>query len=167
MFKTNRLSGSTEWIFSCIWRIYHFRTPDNILRSWGSKRSCTAIHNRVQKADLQPAIGSTPSHVALDETVIRVDDAQRLETALARLGLRCQMCRHGNRNSERHAPLTARVYDAGDSVERVFREVRRRTSSFSNTFSPPIRQLPNRDCRPPPSGGIDAKVDTTPCRCTA
>ena len=105
------------------------------LENLGVKRSCTAIHNRVQKADLQPAIGSTPNRVALDETVIRVDDAQRLETALARLGLRCQMCRHGNRNSERHAPLTARVYDAGDSVERVSREIKRRTSSFSNTFS--------------------------------
>jgi hypothetical protein len=87
MLKTNRLSGSTEWIFNCIWRIYHFRTQDNILRN-GSQRSCTAIHNRVQKADLQLAIESTPNHVALDETVIQVDDAQHLETALARLGLR-------------------------------------------------------------------------------
>ena len=55
----------------------------------------------------------------LDQTTILVDDAAHLKGALERLGLRFQVCRHGNRNS----------------VERVFREVKRRTSSFANTFS--------------------------------
>ena len=48
-----------------------------------------------------------------------VDAATHLKAALDRLGLRSRVCRHGNRNS----------------VERVFREVKRRTSSFSNSFS--------------------------------
>jgi len=55
----------------------------------------------------------------LDDVAFLVDDAQHLKTALDRLGHRFQVVRHGNRNA----------------VERVFREVKRRTSSFSNTFS--------------------------------
>ena len=125
----------------------------------------------MQKADLQPADDANPDHVALDETVIRingqqfwlyaavdpdtnrflhirlftttttaltqrflqelrekhdvsdamflVDYAQHLAAALHRAGLQFQTIRHGNRNA----------------VERVFREVKRRTSSFSNSFS--------------------------------
>ena len=142
-----------------------------ILERLGVKRSRTAIHNWVQKADLQPSCDGSPNHVAVDETVIQVNDerhwlfaavdpetneilharlfqtrttqltvlflrelreqqqveqatflvdaAPTLASALDRLGLRFQTVRHGNRNS----------------VERVFREVKRRTSSFSNTFS--------------------------------
>ena len=55
---------------------------------------------------------------ALDQGTFLIDSAQSLRSALARLGLRFQTLRHGNRNS----------------AERVFREVKRRTSSFSNTF---------------------------------
>jgi len=55
-----------------------------------------------------------------DETaVFLVNDAQHLQTALQRTGPRFQMCRHGNRNA----------------VEQIFRELKRRTSSFSNCFS--------------------------------
>ena len=131
----------------------------------------TAIHNGVQKAELQPTSDATPDHIATDETVIQVGDERRwlyaavnpetnkflhvrlfptrttqltalflrglqqhvpvthaailvdnlhhLKAALSRLGLQFQMSRRGNRNA----------------VERVFREVKRRTSSFSNTFS--------------------------------
>ena len=50
---------------------------------------------------------------------ILVDNAHHLKPGLSRLGLRFQMCRHGNRSA----------------VERVFKEVKRRTSSLSNTFS--------------------------------
>jgi putative transposase len=46
-------------------------------------------------------------------------DLDHLQGALSRLGLRFQVRRHGNRNS----------------VEDVFREVKRRTFSFSNTLS--------------------------------
>ena len=56
-----------------------------------------------------------------------VDDAHHLKNALDRLGLRFRVCRHGNRNA----------------IERVFREVKRRTSSFSNTFS--NAKLPTAD----------------------
>lgn len=45
--------------------------------------------------------------------------AQRLQTALSQAGLRFHPERHGNRNS----------------VKRIFRELKRRTSSFSNDFS--------------------------------
>ena len=189
MPETDRLSGDTEWIDMSF--VERERTPRKLIKMGiqlhlaglslsntkqhlerlGVQRSRTAIHNWVQKADLRPAVESTPNHVALDETVIRVngqrrwlfaavdpetneilhsrlfptrtteltvlflrelkrkqsveqatfliDNAQHLKTALARLGLRFRMTHHGNRNS----------------VERVFREVKRRTSSFSNTFS--------------------------------
>ena len=140
------------------------------LEKLGVERSRTAIHNWVQKADLQPPSETVPNQIAVDVTGIRVngrqcwlyaavdpatneflhvrllqalttqfsllffrelrekqpvehatflvDGAQHLHTALTRLGLRFQYVRHGNRNS----------------AERVFREVKRRTPSFSNTF---------------------------------
>jgi putative transposase len=141
------------------------------LEELGVKRSRTAIHNWVQKADLQPTSDREPNHIAVDETVIQlnenrywlyaavdpetneflhvrlfptrttertrlflcelrekqpvkqamflVDDAHHLKAGLARLGLRFQTVHHGNRNA----------------VERIFREIKRCTSSFSNTFS--------------------------------
>jgi putative transposase len=55
----------------------------------------------------------------IDNATFLIDDADHLQAALSRVRLRFQIRRHGNRNS----------------VERVFREVKRRTSSFSNTFS--------------------------------
>ncbi|SFT09500.1 IS6 family transposase, partial [Halostagnicola kamekurae] len=137
----------------------------------GVNRSRKAVHDWVQKANLQPASNASPDHVALDETVIRingqqfwlyaavdpetneflhlrlftttttaltqrflrelrekhdvedavflVDHAHHLAAALQRAGLRFRSERHGNRNT----------------VERVFREIKRRTSSFSNSFS--------------------------------
>ncbi|WP_128904755.1 IS6 family transposase [Halorubrum amylolyticum] len=142
-----------------------------LLEDLGVQRSRKAVHDWVQKADLQPDSSKSPNQVALDETVIRINDqqfwlyaaadpqsnellhvrlfamttttlteiflrelrqkhdvetavflvdgAQHLQTALQRTGLRFQMCRHGNRNA----------------VERIFRELKRRTSSFSNCFS--------------------------------
>ena len=142
-----------------------------LLDALGVQRSRKAIHDWVQKADLQPESGKSPNQIALDETVIRINDqqfwlyaaadpqsndllhvrlfstttttlteiflrelrqkhdvetavflvdgAKHLQTALQRAGLRFQMCRHGTRNA----------------VERIFRELKRRTSSFSNCFS--------------------------------
>ena len=58
-------------------------------------------------------------YVPVTQTTILVDDAHHLKAALSRLGLRFQMRRHENRNA----------------IERVFREAKHRTSSFSNTFS--------------------------------
>jgi transposase-like protein len=55
----------------------------------------------------------------VDDAVFLVDDATPLKEACRRHGLDFTYERHGNRNS----------------VERVFREVKRRTDSFSNSFS--------------------------------
>lgn len=40
----------------------------------GVKRSRTAIHNRVQKTDVQPSSDREPDHIAVDETVIQLHD---------------------------------------------------------------------------------------------
>ena len=142
-----------------------------ILDSLGVRRCRATVHNWVQKADLQPADGADPDHVAVDETVIQlnderfwlyaavdpktnrllhvklsptrnqaitemflselrekhlvddalflVDSAPWLQAALHRHGLDYRYEKHGNRNS----------------VERVFREIKRRTNQFSNCFS--------------------------------
>ena len=55
----------------------------------------------------------------VSEAVFLVDHAHHLPATLNRAGLRFQTVRHGNRNA----------------VERVFREMKRRISSFSNSFS--------------------------------
>ncbi len=46
------------------------------LEKFGVERSRKAVHDWVQKADLQPATGTNPNHVAIDETVIRIDNRQ-------------------------------------------------------------------------------------------
>jgi putative transposase len=198
MDEIERLSGRNEWIDLDF--VERERTPEPIIEvgiqlhlaglslsntkqyieRLGVERSRTAIHNWVQKADLQPTSDGAPNQIAVDETVIQINDerhwlyaavdpqtneflhvrlfqtrttqltvlflrelrdkqqveqatflvdkAHHLKAALERLGLRFQLIRHGNRNA----------------VERVFREVKRRTSSFSNTFSnvePPAAEL--------------------------
>jgi len=142
-----------------------------ILDNLGVERCRSTVHNWVQKADLQPTDGADPDHVAVDETMIQlnderywlyaavdpdinrllhmrlyptrtqaltemflselrekhlvddatflVDGAPWLQAACHRLGLRFQHVTHGNWNA----------------VERVFRELKRRTHQFSNTFS--------------------------------
>jgi len=189
MTEIARFSGCSDWIDLDF--VERERTPSELMKlgirlhlaglslsntiseleKFGVERSRKAVHDWVQKADLQPANDATPDQIALDETVIRingqqfwlyaavdpksnkflhlrlftttttaltqrflhelrekhdgenavflVDHAQHLATALRRSGLRFQPVRHGNRNS----------------VERVFREVKRRTFSFSNSFS--------------------------------
>ncbi|WP_435118839.1 IS6 family transposase [Halolamina sp. C58] len=143
----------------------------SVLDTLGVERCRTTVHNWVQKADLQPLDGANPDHVAVDETVIQlnddrfwlyaavdpntnrllhvklsptrnqaitemflaelrdkhlvdnavilVDSAPWLQAALHRHGLDYRYEKHGNRNS----------------VERVFRELKRRTNQFSNCFS--------------------------------
>ena len=189
MAEITRLSGHRDWIDLDF--VERERTPEpaiahgiqshvaglslsnatDLLEDLGVERSRKAVHDWVQKADLQPEPGQSPNQIALDETVIRINDqqfwlyaaadpqtndllhvrlfattttslteiflrelrekhdvetavflvdgAQHLQTALQRAGLRFQMRRHGNRNA----------------VERIFRELKRRTSSFSNCFS--------------------------------
>jgi len=143
----------------------------SILAVFGVERARSTVHNWVHKADLQPESGQSPDHVAVDETVIRLNDERywlyaavdpetnellhtklepttnkviahsffselrekhnvddavflidgslSLKDACSRHGFDFRYECHGNRNS----------------VERVFREVKRRTSSFSNCFS--------------------------------
>jgi len=189
MAEITRLSGCSEWIDLDF--VERERTPRRLmglgirlhlaglslsntvseLEKFGVDRSRKAVHDWVQKADLQPTSDTAPNQIAVDETVIQindqqywlyaaanpttnellhvrlfsttttaltqiflrelqekhhvddavflVDDAPHLKAALHRAGLRFQVQRHGNRNA----------------VERVFREVKRRTSSFSNCFS--------------------------------
>ncbi|WP_276272815.1 IS6 family transposase [Haloarcula litorea] len=189
MAEIARLSGSRGWIDLDF--VERERTPEpamalgiqshfaglslsntvELLDCLGVQRSRKAIHDWVQKADLQPESGKSPTQIALDETVIRINDqqfwlyaaadpqsndllhvclftttttalteiflrelrqkhdvesavflvdgAKHLQTALQRAGLRFQIRHHGNRNA----------------VERIFRELKRRTSSFSNCFS--------------------------------
>jgi len=142
----------------------------SFLEVFGVSRVRSTVHNWVHKADLQPESGRSPDHVAVDETVIQIDDEQYwlyaavdpdsnellhtkleptrtnalaeiffgelrekhdvddavflvdgatpLKEACHRHGLDFRYERHGNRNS----------------VERIFREVKRRTTSFSNCF---------------------------------
>jgi putative transposase len=143
----------------------------SILEIFGVNRARSTVHNWVHKAELQPAANQNPNHVAVDETVIRLNDEQywlyaavdpktneilytalepttnsvlaqafftelrkkhdvedavflidgshTLKDACRRHSLDFRYEKHGNRNS----------------VERVFREIKRRTTSFSNCFS--------------------------------
>ncbi|MCY4732988.1 IS6 family transposase [Natronomonas gomsonensis] len=143
----------------------------SILEIFGVSRARSTVHNWVHKADLQPRSDQNPDHVAVDETVIQLNDEQywlyaavdpqtnellyttlepttnkaiahaffaelrekhdvddavflidgshSLKDACRRHSLDFRYERHGNRNS----------------VERVFREIKRRTTSFSNCFS--------------------------------
>lgn len=142
----------------------------SILASLGVERARSTVHNWVQKAGLQPNSGKQPNHVALDETVIQlndqrywlyaavdpetnaflhvrlfptrnlaltktflaelrekhrvetakflVDGAPWLQTALFEAGLRFHHVTHRNRNA----------------VERLFKELKRRTDQFATHF---------------------------------
>jgi len=189
MAEITRLSGSSEWIDLDF--VERKRTPEramklgiqmhvaglslsntiSVLDNLGVQHSRKAVHDWVQKAYLHPDRGENLNQVALDESVIRindqqywlyitvdpdtnkflhirlfttyatalteifpgelrekhdvddavflVDDADWLRTALQRHGLDFRYEKCGNRNS----------------VKRVFQEVKRRTTSFSNCFS--------------------------------
>ena len=89
-----RLTGCTDWIDLDF--VERQRTPEramklgiqlqlaglslsntvSILEELGVGRSRKAIHDWIQKADLQLTDGRSPNHVAIDETVIRINDQQ-------------------------------------------------------------------------------------------
>ena len=89
-----RLSGSRDWIDLDF--VERERTPEramklgiqmhvaglslsdtiSVLDNLGVQRSRKAVHDWVQKADLQPASGKSPNQIAVDETVIRINDQQ-------------------------------------------------------------------------------------------
>ena len=143
----------------------------SVLDIFGVKRARSTVHNWVHKADLQLEDGRSPDHIAVDETVIQLNDEQywlyaavdpetnellhtklrptttkvlahsflteltekhdvsdavflvdgshSLQAACHRQGFDFRYEKHGNRNA----------------VERVFREIKRRTVTFSNCFS--------------------------------
>ena len=94
MAEIARLSGRSDWID--LEFVERQRTPPQLMKlgirlhlaglslsntvreleRFGVQRSRKAVHDWVQKADLQPADGATPNHIALDETVIRVNNEQ-------------------------------------------------------------------------------------------
>ena len=94
MPKISRLSGHRDWID--LDYVERERTPQQAtalgiqshvsglslsnaaesLEDLGVQRTRKAIHDWVQKADLQPESGREPNQVALDETVIRINDQQ-------------------------------------------------------------------------------------------
>ena len=94
MAEFDRLSRDTEWIDLSF--VERERTPSEIIakrtrhhmaalslsntvvlhEDWGIQRSRRAIHNWVQKADLQPAAGASPDHGAVDQKMIRLNDEQ-------------------------------------------------------------------------------------------
>ena len=48
----------------------------SILEIFGVSRARSTVHNWVHKAELQPEAGRTPDHVAVNETVIQLNDEQ-------------------------------------------------------------------------------------------
>ncbi len=46
----------------------------SVLEVFGVQRARSTVHNWVHKADLQPKDGRSPDHIAVDETVIQLND---------------------------------------------------------------------------------------------
>ena len=143
----------------------------SILEIFGVKRARSTVHNWVHKADLQPESNQNPDHVAVDETVIRLNNNKywlyaavdpetnellytRLETTTNSVIAQTFFAKlrekhdvddavflidgsHSLKDACRRHSLDFRYEKHGNrnSVERVFREIKRRTTSFSNCFS--------------------------------
>ena len=48
----------------------------SVLKIFDVQNTRSTAYNYVHKADLQPKSGRSPTHVAVDETIIRLDDEQ-------------------------------------------------------------------------------------------
>ena len=48
----------------------------SVLDVFGVRRARSTVHNWIHKPDLQPTSGKIPDHVAVDETVIQLNDEQ-------------------------------------------------------------------------------------------
>ena len=142
-----------------------------LLEVFGVKRAGSTVHNWVHKANLQPESGRNPDHVAVDETVIRLNDEQywlyaavdpetnellhtAFEPTTNRLIAHSFFAElrekhdvndavflidgsHSPKDACRRHSLDFKYerHENRNSVERVIREVKRRTTSFSNCFS--------------------------------
>lgn len=219
MSGIDRLVGDTDWIDLDF--IERGRSPESIIEVGiqlhlavlslsnteqhieilGVNCGRTAIHNWVNKAELQPTTKRNPQQVAVDETVVQVSDECRWLYAAVdpetneflhirlfptRTTFSTVLFLHELRH-EQHlnvatilvdaAPyLTAaldrlelssriRRYGYRSSVERIPKQVNRRASSFSNTFSSAEPTTADRGSKPSLSGGVDAKV-TRPVGCS-
>ena len=94
MVEVTYLSGCSDWLELDF--VKRERTPSELmqigirlhlaglslsntvseLEKFGVQRSRKAIHDWVQKADLQPANNACPDQIALDGTVIRINGQQ-------------------------------------------------------------------------------------------
>jgi putative transposase len=101
-----RVNGQQFWLYAAADPATNDLLPVRLFATTTTALTKIFLRELRQKHDVETA-------------VFLVDDAQHFQTALQRAGLRFQMCRHGNRNA----------------VERIFCELKRRTSSFSNCFS--------------------------------
>jgi transposase-like protein len=142
----------------------------SVLAGLGVDRCRSTVHNWVQKADLQPAEGQNPNYVAVDETVIRVNDQRywlfaavdpdtnrllhvRLfptrTQALTEMFLSELREKHLVSDAiflvngapwlqaacHRHSPQFQHVTHGNrNAIERVFKELKRRTEAFANHF---------------------------------
>jgi transposase-like protein len=143
----------------------------SILDRFGVDRARSTVHNRVQKADLEPRGGRVPAQIALDETVVKVNGERfclvasvdpdtnvilhvglyaSRNTAMTKTVLRELQDKHIIDDAEflvDGAPwLHAGLFELGmhfrhethgdrNPVERVFQEIKRRTTQFYDTFS--------------------------------
>ena len=142
-----------------------------LLEEFIVRRSRTAIHNWVKKADLGPAGDESPGHVAVDQKQIRVNDDEYWLYAAVALATRRSLHfrlfptysipisgEFVTELAEKHDVEEAiffindarevkgalrreglkyriEIFGLHHTIERVFREVERRTTSFSNCFS--------------------------------
>jgi hypothetical protein len=78
MTDLNRLDGGSGWIVEVGIRLYlayfSISNTKQSIYTLGVERNRTAIHEWVKKADLQPGVAAPPNQIAVDETVIRVND---------------------------------------------------------------------------------------------
>ncbi|MCD2200481.1 IS6 family transposase [Halobacterium sp. KA-4] len=143
----------------------------SILEIFGVERARSTVHNWVHKADLQPDSGRSPDHVAVDETVIQLNDEQywlyaavdpetnellhtKLETTTTKVLAHSFLAELSEKHDVEDAVFLVNgshsLQDAchrhgydfryekhgnRNAVERVFREIKRRTLCFSNCFS--------------------------------
>jgi putative transposase len=103
-----------------------------VLDIFGVDRARSTVHNWVHKADLQPESGHNPDHVAVDETVIQLDDEQYWLYAAVDPDSNDYSTHDSNRL--RTALLQNR------SLRSFVRNTRSKTPSFSSTVPHHLRQ---------------------------
>ena len=101
-----RINGRQFWLYAAV-------NPDT------NKYLHVRLFTTTTTASTQRFLQEFQQKHDVSDAVFLVDHAKHLAAALRQAGLRFQTVRHGNRNV----------------VERVFREVKRCTSSFGNSFS--------------------------------